>query len=331
MLTLGFRFVQIILFIYLFYEFEVTRFSNYKKDGLFLGTNIRSQTIYMIWIGNLLQIVYSTLVYFKRDTDRKIQMYFVQLVVSTSISVTSAYVLLSNNFGKPGSDCTYTDNVTLPIYMVEGVCIAPANASIDYRLEYAFSFSAVQKLDTKYKNKLLLLRDSCLAENMWIIGQTLLLAMALYQAELLYLNSEMRLDVQLHHFVIIALTLVPFYTDFSTVSIDIVNIQTFFTAFEHPLYIALLCDKLLTDEEHILTKRNLYWFAYWFGIVTKTIAHISSLYMLFRYEMYVDTVAFYVWLVILHVYLYLLLNPLRALQYLIDKKTRKLVELSHKH
>lgn len=311
-LHLFFRFLQIGFFLYLFYEFEISRFSDYQSDGLFIGTNIRSQTIYMFIVGNLFQLVHLFLKYYKLENNRKVHMYIIQLVVSTILCGTSARLLYSNFFGISGNDCDYSEEITIPFQLVEGVCISPEmDDSSNNLVSQAFSMSAIQKIDTSHHASVVSFARSCMAEQFWLIGQTFLMAMTLYQTELLYVNSDMRLELQLHHYAVIALTLIPFYTDFSTVSITITNIQTFFTAFEHPLYIALLYNRLV-DDTHLVTKRNLFVFAYYFCLGTKVIAHVGSLYMLFRYEMYTDTVTFWSWLILLHVFGYLQLFPMRA-------------------
>jgi len=319
---LSFRIVQLCLFVWLFVKFEFLRFSDQFKHGLFIGTNIRAQCIYLFICGNILQLSHLLFHYIIPGYDKKLNTYLIQVLLSTILCYLSGRLVFTKFWGVPGSDCEYDQEITAPIQLVEGVCIGPDMGNQPQRFELVYDISAIQKIAVADVPKVIEFGRSCMAEQFWLIGQTFLLATAFYQTELLYLNTDMRFNTQLHHYCIIAITLIPFYTDFSTVSITITNIQTFFTSFEHPIYIAMILDKTTEQTYRPLLKRNLYLFSYYFLMCTKLVAHVVSLYMLFKYDTYVNTVTFWVWLFILHFFLYSFLEPMYALRYLIEKKTK---------
>ena len=264
--------IQIIALYFLFH-FEIDRLAN----DTYIGVNVRSMAVYYV----LIQMVYGITRDFcewklpKYKDDKKFHVYVAEIIFSTVALCISCLTLIQLYFG--GSSCEGTA-IHLPIHLYEGLCVGPDIESEQPHTSVVFSRSGIERVPIEYSQQVVEFEDTCLVQNIYLLGQSFQLGVVLYQSELFYLNHEMRIELQIHHLCGIILSLLPFYGEASTVNFRVTYLNFFFGVFEQPVFISLILYKVL-DKKYNL-KAKLFLFAAIFWVITKLFTFIVSIYTL---------------------------------------------------
>jgi hypothetical protein len=259
--------------LYFLFHFEIDKLSN----DTYFGMNVRSMVVYYV----LIQMVYGITRDFcewklpKYKDDKKFHVYIAEIIFSTVAAGISCLTLIQIYFG--GSSCEGT-SLHLPIHLYEGLCVGPDIESDQPHTSVVFSRSGIERVPIEYSQQVVELEDSCLIRNIYLIGQSIQLSVVLYQSELFYLNHEMRIELQMHHACAIMCSLITFYGEASTVTLQVAYINFFFAMFEQPVFISLILYKVL-DKKYNL-KAKLFLFSAIFWVITKLFTFIVSIYAL---------------------------------------------------
>lgn len=296
---------------------------NRLGSDTYFGINVRTMSMLYIFTGMVFGITRDWFAWKFPDykTNKKVHVYVAELVVSTLAIILGTRVCYEAFFGS--SDCNADANF-LPIKLYEGVCVGLDVPSGNPHTSIVFSRSGIEHVPSEHVNDVIHFEDSCLLKNMYMFGQSFQLLVVLYQTELLYLNHEMRIELQIHHLCAILLSLFPFYADASTVVIQVSYLNWFFAMFEQPVFFALLMYKLV-DGKYAL-KKQLFVFAGVFWAITKLLVFIVSLYVLVVDSEYIQNTVKGMLIVLSTVFGITQMYTLLAIKGLIHKCNKKMSE-----